>query len=1050
MSNGRPPSPLSIAVCAFNGLEYTRLLVDSIRRHSAFSHEILIYSDGSTDGTAPWLRAERDLVWQHDRKNRGICTAMNRVARMATREYLFFPNTDHVLGPGWDTALLARLAARTVVSCQCIEPGIVPVAPIFHARNCGTRSDEFDEARFHLAVREVSKNQETPGVNYPFALPKALWEDVGGLDERFDPGPANDPDLFYRLSFLGARMVRAEDVIVYHFSGKSSRMADEAKAERREWHEITDRNERRFVEKWGEAYRYANGGLPDPGPEARRRWTGMTRPAAKVEVDTPLRVTLDARSVTPKEEGIGVYTLNLIQALLRLKKGPLLRCLSGTPVYLKAALGNHDRLQVEKCDVPQGSRDAERELGQRFGGKETDLFHGPSFWIPGSSSVPSVVTVHDLAFLLHPEWYPAPFVEHLKGTLSESLESARQVIAVSDRTKDDLERHYPSVKGRVTRIYEALPRGREPVRDSNLQEAVLDRFGGGRSFILAVGMKQRRKNALGLVRAFAKLAGREGSRPSLVLVGGAESEEPALLIEIEKLGVKDEVVLTGHLSAAELSRLYSTCALMVYPSFHEGFGLPLLEAMAAGIPIACSNAASLPEVAGDAVLYFDPADPDSIAESMRKVLEDPSLRKGLIDRGHARLGQFSWEKAAAETLAVYRAAIEPRSQVVSSPRVERPRTAGTNGRSRKRIAVDARLLGQDRIGTGRYTGEILRALLAQPVPAEFVLIGPRELHERFLPDTSRILEHVEVGPETLFDPAWEQFSLPSHLLGCDLYFAPTSLTPVTKPCKMIPVIHDLGFLDHPEHYEPGMRSHFARWIRNSCLASDAVVAVSEFTKRRTVKAFNLPEDRVRVVHHGCPSVQSPRAEPTSSVLGNLMETSYVLSVSSFEPNKNLDVLLLAFARIAPEWPGQLVLAGRSGRELARLISRVQELGVAARVRFMPDLSDEDLSLLYRRASAFAFPSLYEGFGLPLLEAMAEGIPVVANRIASCPEVVGDAGILLEEATPEAWSQALIGLLKDPEFGRKLSSAARERARHFTWKRAARETWSLIEQCLETP
>ena len=144
----------------------------------------------------------------------------------------------------------------------------MPVAPIFHTVNLGTRWEEFDWAGFEVAARKLARPEAIPGVNYPFALSRTLWDEVGALDERFNPGPANDPDIFYRLHFAGAEMVRAEDCLAYHFSGKSSRMADEASRERREWREVTDRNEARFAEKWGEKYRYANGGLPDPGSEA--------------------------------------------------------------------------------------------------------------------------------------------------------------------------------------------------------------------------------------------------------------------------------------------------------------------------------------------------------------------------------------------------------------------------------------------------------------------------------------------------------------------------------------------------------------------------------------------------------------------------------------------------------------------------------------------------------------------------------------------------------------------------------------------------------------
>ncbi|MBU0704341.1 MAG: hypothetical protein KKC18_10800, partial [Chloroflexi bacterium] len=120
--------------------------------------------------------------------------------------------------------------------------------------------------------QELTKSDAVPGVNHPFALSKRLWDKVGGLDEHFNPGPASDPDLFYRLYFQGALMMRAHNVVLYHFSGKSSRMANESRLELADWRAETERCNRLFIEKWGEYYRYEFGGLPNPGPAARDRY----------------------------------------------------------------------------------------------------------------------------------------------------------------------------------------------------------------------------------------------------------------------------------------------------------------------------------------------------------------------------------------------------------------------------------------------------------------------------------------------------------------------------------------------------------------------------------------------------------------------------------------------------------------------------------------------------------------------------------------------------------------------------------------------------------
>jgi len=238
-------------------------------------HEVVVYSDGSTDGTAEFVSTRPDLVSAHSDVNQGVCTALNRCVAMTTGDYVFLLNSDHVLCPAWDANLVRWLKPNRVVSAMCVEPGRVPVASFFAACNCGHMAQEFHWGRFEAAVQRISRPHAAPGVNHPFVLHRALWDRVGGMDERFNPGPASDPDLFYRLHFEGAEMVRGHNAVLYHFSGKSSRMANESLSEHSSWRQHTERCNRLFVDKWGEYYNHPFGGVPSPGPVAQARHKQM-------------------------------------------------------------------------------------------------------------------------------------------------------------------------------------------------------------------------------------------------------------------------------------------------------------------------------------------------------------------------------------------------------------------------------------------------------------------------------------------------------------------------------------------------------------------------------------------------------------------------------------------------------------------------------------------------------------------------------------------------------------------------------------------------------
>lgn len=1030
----RPRSPISVVVCAYNGLGYTKLLLESLRRNSTLEHEIIVWSDGSTDGTDAWLREQEGLKWHHDKTNRGICTAMNRASRLATREYLFFPNTDHVLAQGWDLAMLRRLEPRTVVSLSCIEPGIVPVAPVFHTKNLGGRWEEFDWPGFDAAARELASPTATPGVNYPFAISRWLWDEVGGLDERFDPGPANDPDLFYRLRIAGAEFLRALDCIAYHFSGKSSRLADEASAEHRRWREVTDRNEARFEEKWGERYRYANGGLPEPGVEAVHR--GLS--GRDVPRDIPrLRVLFDATILREELDGVGNYVCGLLDALRRKKHEVETFALVTDPGILHTHLGSLSGLSVVSIGVPaQGVPLATEAVQQICDRIRPHVFHGPAFRLPDALPCPGVVTIHDVAFEINPSWYPSGFAQHMRSTVASACRRARGVIAVSDCTARDLAERLPGTQAPVTVIWEAPPLTRPTLHAS----APASGQPSGPYFI-AIGCRQPRKNTAGLLRAFQQVVkSAKGQPPKLVLTHATDAEDPAVAALLRDTGLREHVLPQAHLPEQELAALLSGAVALAYPSFYEGFGLPVLQAMAAGVPVICSDAESLKEISGGAAVHVPVEDQAGLAGAMNAVLADASLRQELILRGFARVRAFSWDLAAEKTIEVYRAASTEPAPIPSSPlpNATPPSPVVKPAKSGKaiRVAIDARMLVAPRTGTGKYTAEILPELLEVARDAEFVLIGPEQLDNLNPPAHARIVSTVRAGAETLLNPAWEQFSQVSALSACDVYFSPTGILPIASRCPAVTVAHDFAFEDRPQDFEPRLREHLSKWVRRSCEIARRIVCVSEFTKDRAARLYSVPPDRLRVVHHGRPRASLPPRQ-------NAPRERTVLCVSAFEPNKNQKILLEAFASIARTDRVRLVLAGRRGRALDPLQRMAASLGIADSVSFDVDAPDSRLAELYREATVFAFPSLYEGFGLPVLEAMTTGIPVIASDIPACREVMGEDGIYASPESASAWLSALSTILQSKDLAGIRGDSGRRRAEEFSWERTARETWSAI-------
>ncbi len=283
-----------------------------------------------------------------------------------------------------------------------------------------------------------------------------------------------------------------------------------------------------------------------------------------------------------------------------------------------------------------------------------DVAHAPVNVGPIFSPAPSVVTVHDLSFLHYPEQYPGMKQRYLNLLTRLSVERADRVIAVSESTRQDVLRFYRVASERVATVPNGLDPSFRRIEDRETLAAFRARHGLPTCFILFVGTLQPRKNLVGLLRAYARLLPRLDV--PLVVVGAKGWLYEGVFQEARALGVSERVVFAGYAPPEDLPLWYAAASVFVYPSLYEGFGLPVIEAMACGTPVVTSNTSSLPEVAGEAALLVDPTDPDALAEAIERALTDEALRWELKERGYERARRFNWERTARETVAVYRAA----------------------------------------------------------------------------------------------------------------------------------------------------------------------------------------------------------------------------------------------------------------------------------------------------------------------------------------------------------------------------------------------------------
>lgn len=379
---------------------------------------------------------------------------------------------------------------------------------------------------------------------------------------------------------------------------------------------------------------------------------------------------------------------------------------------------------------------------------------------------------------------------------------------------------------------------------------------------------------------------------------------------------------------------------------------------------------------------------------------------------------------------------------------------------RSTVAIDARWAVRKMSGIGQYILQLARRMPELCPEIRFVLLVDRPMDSGLIPaGCEQFVLGNFPGDGTplarLYSPFWLNVEVPAFLAGhrVDLFHGANFVIPRFAPCRTVATLHDASFFRAPHVYGPIYRSYMRLQMRFSAGHAHGLIAISNRTRDDLMEMLGIRRQDVSVIHCGVDSAfreghDGEYLRRTRSFLG--LPERYLLHVGIVESKKNLCAVLEAAApALRSGLLDAVVLAGRDGFGASSIRRASSTLGLAQKVRFLGFVSQEYLPGLYALASIFVFPSLYEGFGLPVLEAMASGVPTVSSRTSAIPEVVGDAALLVDPADTGSLGETITTLLTDLDLRERLVRHGRLRVRQFSWDRAAAEHVAVYRRTLDT-
>jgi glycosyltransferase involved in cell wall biosynthesis len=373
-----------------------------------------------------------------------------------------------------------------------------------------------------------------------------------------------------------------------------------------------------------------------------------------------------------------------------------------------------------------------------------------------------------------------------------------------------------------------------------------------------------------------------------------------------------------------------------------------------------------------------------------------------------------------------------------------------------RIGIDVTAMPRRRAGAGTYMHRLVQALLELDTPHAFVIFA--KASDRTLwgqPRLPHLVWPVRAAGRVSTRLVWEQVGLPwlAHRLRLDVVHSTHYTSPLALRLPSVVTFCDMTFVQRPEVHTLMKRLLFPRLMRASVARARRLIAISESTRRDVLATYPIAPERVVTIPLAAGSEWRPQATDRvhdATKRYGLLPRSYVLYVGVLEPRKDVPTLIAAFRRLADTRPGLvLALGGKRGWMAEAVDAAIARAGLGDRIRILGYVPEADLPALISGAAVFAYPSLYEGFGLPVLEAMACGTPVVTTRVSAMPEVAGDAALMVEPGDPAALGLALAQVLDQPAFAAELAQRGLAAAGRFSWARCARESVAVYEGCVVT-
>lgn len=768
------------------------------------------------------------------------------------------------------------------------------------------------------------------------------------------------------------------------------------------------------------------------------------------------KVTINARFLTQKVTGVQRYAIELMKALddLISKKDP------ATKDYSFALLcppGRRQELGLKNIPIKQVGRFS-GHLWEQF---ELPFYSRGGLLINLCNAAPLIrrnqmVTVHDAAVFANPENFSFLFRTWYRVLLKGLSRVAKRIITVSLFSESELLRWCgtPESKLRVTH------EGKEhalavPADDAILRKHDLER----KPFVLAVSSASPNKNFRAVIRSLELLGGVDFD---VVIAGGANPK----VFGASAGSLPASVKQVGYVSDGELRALYEHAACFVYPSFYEGFGLPPLEAMACGCPVIVSDAASMPEICGDAALYCDPLDPVDIAGKIRKLIDDTELRKRLRQRGLRRAASFSWSECARETLSVIKEVTQSTANastgLTSTARDRTSRRRGGYGSADSSSLNVLQVVGVCGGGLGRHLRALCRDLIAEGHTVT-VAYAPHDIDsafQEFVAERRGEIRFVPLKVQREIAPAADLLSV-ARLLSLVRSGGPFdvihghsakggAIGRVVGRLMGIPTVYTPHSLISSSPEVPKRRTAVYSWIERVLghLATSKMIAVSQGEHAFALELGLVPKDRLVVIPNGIEEddLENHRHSITEKALYQKPLTFG--TTLRFSAQKAPVLLVEAFAHLSrtlPEMPMRLILLG-DGELRDEVEARVDQSGVSDKIQLLGWRADTGAVL--QEFDVFVLPSLYEGFSYSLLEAMAARLPVVSTEVFGAVEALSrvPGNVLVPPGDPRLLAQGMerAATMSEPETLRKTLRKVGEDnheyvRQHFRQKEVSRRT-----------